>query len=386
MSIVTLQTTTFSAWGGIPSYNRLTCRVLNESGITGKHDVLVGMDLPADLEKPTAEFPNVRLQAFAQNRLALARRSIRLGLTHKFELALIGHVNYTPLGWMLKTLQPKLRYGVILYGIEAWQQLPPLRRRALQQADFIISISDYTKQRAVEANNLVAERVYLLPNALEWGDVEPFAPAGESQAIAATRLLSVCRLDQAEQYKGVDKVIEVLPKVVQRVPDIQYIVVGAGSDLERHRHLARELGVGERVHFLGFVAEADLRVRYRNCDLFVLPSAGEGFGFVFLEAMKYGKAVVAANSGGAPEVVQDGITGSLVQYGDKEQLAETLIDLCLDQNKRLRLGQAGYQRLQEKFTFSHFKQKLTEILMKELAPKLPRFNRSPQIPHQRSTR
>jgi phosphatidylinositol alpha-1,6-mannosyltransferase len=320
------------------------------------------------MERPSKELPNLRLQAFDQNRVALTGRFLRLALTHKFDLALIGHVNYAPFGLMLKRLQPQLRYGVMLYGIEAWQQLAGVRRRALQRADFMISISDYTKQRAVEANALITDRVYLLPNALESTSVEPFTTATQSTATAGTRLLSVCRLEQAEQYKGVDKTIEVLPEVVKAVPDIQYVVVGGGTDLERHKQLAEKFGVAERVHFLGFLRDESLRACYRDCDVFVMPSAGEGFGFVFLEAMKYGKAIVAADSGGAPEVVQDGITGSLVQSGNKEQLAEALISLCLDPGKRQRLGQAGYQRLQENFTFSHFKQKLTEILLRELPP------------------
>jgi phosphatidylinositol alpha-1,6-mannosyltransferase len=366
--ILTLQTTTFGAFGGIPTYNRLICRVLNEITDGDKCDVLIVTDRAFDLERPSIEFSNLRLQAFDHNRVALTQRLARLALTQKFDLALIGHVNYAPLGWLLKRLQPHMRYAVILYGIEAWQQLPLLRRRALQQADFMISISEYTKRRAVEANVLTAHRVHLLPNALEWTNVKPASAVTQVPATAGTRLLSVCRLEQAEQYKGVDNVIEALPEIAKRVRDVDYVVIGGGTDLARHKKLAQEIGVAERVHFLGFLEDKALNAYYRDCDVFVLPSAGEGFGFVFLEAMKYGKPVVAANSGGAPEVVQDGITGTLVEYGNKEQLTQTLVSLCLDLNKRQRLGQAGYQRLQEEFTFARFKQGLTQILLEELRP------------------
>jgi phosphatidylinositol alpha-1,6-mannosyltransferase len=364
--ILTLQTTTFGAYGGIPAYNRLVCRVLNEIGGAEKVHVLIATDKASDIEGASNKLPNLKLQAFDQNRAALTWRFAKLALTHKVDLVLIGHVNYAPLGLMLKRFQPQLRYGVMLYGIEAWQQLPRLKRHALQNADFMISISDYTKQRAVQANSLDADRIYLLPNALEWTKGEPETRAARSTSAFGTQLLSVCRLEQTEQYKGVDKVIEALPAVARRVPDIRYVVVGGGTDLPRHQALAEKLGVAERVHFSGVLGDEALRACYRNCDVFVMPSAGEGFGFVFLEAMKYGKPIVAANSGGAPEVVQDGVTGKLVEYGDKEQLAQALIDLCLDPNLRQRLGQAGHQRLQEKFTFSHFQQKLTEILIREL--------------------
>jgi phosphatidylinositol alpha-1,6-mannosyltransferase len=324
-------------------------------------------DTPADLAKHDGELSNLDLQVFSRRRSAFVRQALRLGLTRRIDLAVIGHVNYASLGWMLKRLQPQLRYGVILYGIDAWQPLGGLRKRALQQADFIISISDYTRQRAIETNALNEKSIDLLPNALEWLDVESQDTGAHSAVIEGTRLLSVCRLEQSEKYKGVDKVIEALPDIAKRVPDVQYLVVGDGSDLERHKQLAQQVGVSQRVHFLGFLSQEELRASYRNCHLFVMPSAGEGFGFVFLEAMKYSKAIVAANSGGAPEVVIDKVTGRLVEYGDREALAEAVIDLSLDTRKRNQLGEAGHRRLQENFMFPRFEQKLTEILMRELS-------------------
>jgi phosphatidylinositol alpha-1,6-mannosyltransferase len=327
--------------------------------------VLVMGDAPSDLSKHCDELSNLQLRAFSRRRGAFVSRVLKLGLTRRIDLAVIGHVNYAPLGWMLRRLQPQLRYGVILYGIDAWQPLGAMRRRALQQADFIISISDYTRQRAIETNG-IAKTIDLLPNALEWIDDDSQHAGSPTPLIEGTRLLSVCRLEQSEKYKGVDKVIEALPDIAIRVPDVQYLVVGGGSDLERHKQLARDKGVSQRVHFLGFLSDEDLRGCYRDCHLFVMPSAGEGFGFVFLEAMKYSKAIVAANSGGAPEVVIDRVTGRLVEYGDADGLANALVELCMDADERQQLGRAGYERLQENFTFPQFQAKLTEILMREM--------------------
>lgn len=341
------------------------CRVLDEiAGQIGSH-VLVANDRVADIERAASELPGLTLQGFEGKRTTFTSRFLRLALSRNFDLALLGHINYAPLGPVLKRMQPRIRYGVMLYGIEAWRQLPLLKRHALQRADFLISISGYTKRKAAEVNGLDLKKIDLLPNALEWSEYQ--RPTTHETGSGA-RLLSVCRLDRNEQYKGVDKVIEVLPEVAKKVPDIQYVVVGGGTDLERHRQLAQQLGVAKRVHFLGFISDEALRECYRDCDLFVMPSAGEGFGFVFLEAMQYGKAIVAANSAGAPEVVPDGVTGSLVEYGNKEQLTQTLIGLCLDPARRQMLGQGSYQRLQENFTYAHFKQRLTEILMRELPP------------------
>ena len=365
--ILTLQTATFSVFGGIPTYNRLFCRALNEFSEGQEKRVLVAIDKPAEIEHSSTALHRLQIEAYAGNRRAFVRRVLNLALTRRIDLALIGHVNYAPLGWLLRKLQPQLRYGVTVHGVDVWSKLPRWKRRALQQANFITSVSEYTKRQAVAVNGASADRFYLLPNTLEWSQEEIGAVSALPRLPTGTRLLTVCRLEATEQYKGVDTVIEALPAVIRQVPDLQYHVVGSGTDLDRHQELARKAGVAERVHFLGLVDAGTLRACYQSCDLFVMPSAGEGFGIVYLEAMQYAKAVVAAHAGATPEVVLDGITGLLVQYGNVQQLAHALTRLCLEPELRTQLGQAGSRRLQEKFTFRRFNQTLTDILLRELS-------------------
>lgn len=366
--ILTLQTSAFGVFGGIPTYNRLVCKTLNGFDEIDEICILIATDKPADVERQTASLPRLHLEAFAGRRAAFVRRALSLALMRRTALLLVGHVNYAPLALWLRRLQPELRYGVMIYGVDAWLRLPRARREGLQRADFVVAISEYTKQRAIEVNGVSAERFYVLPNALEC-DAERFTLEQDQPLLASEmRLLSVCRLDAGEQYKGVDTVIEALPSIVAQVPNVQYFIVGGGTDVEWHKQLARNVGVADRVHFLGFVDDAKLRACYKSCDVFVMPSAGEGFGFVYLEAMQYDKPVVAARSGGAPEVVEDGVTGALVEYGNVRQLAETLTRLCLDSELRTRFGKAGYKRLHERFTFPQFKQTLTDIIRRELLP------------------
>ncbi len=322
------------------------------------------MDSSQEVENAASSHPQLRLAAFDGRRLSFARTALSIGAREPVELVLAGHVNYAPLCVLLKRLRPGMRFGVFLYGCEVWEKMPLIRRRALQQADFFISISGYTGQQAVEVNKVRPERVFLLPNALEW-ETESKDSSDAYELPRGMKLLSVGRLDTTERRKGFDTIIESLPLIAQRVPDVQYIVIGSGTDLERHKQLAQTTGVSDRVHFLGSVDETVLRACYQACDVFVMPSAQEGFGFVYLEAMQYKKPIVAANSGGAPEVVQDGVTGKLVAYGNRERIAETIVDLCLDEDLRRRLGEAGYRRLHERFTFSQFQHKLTEILLRE---------------------
>lgn len=364
--ILSLQTDTFGSYGGIPTYNRLVCRVLDEIDSPSRTSVLIAMDKEEYVEREAPLHPNLHLAAFAGNRVRFVIAALRSVVSNRISLTLAGHLNYAPLCLLLKVLRPRMRFGVLIYGWDAWFRLSLLRRWALQKADFIISISEYTKRQAVAINGLDETRIFVLPNALEWKSSETTGQANFSSLPLGTRLLSVGRLLKSEQQKGFDTVIRALPAIAGKVADVQYIIIGSGTDLDRHKDLAREVGASDRVHFLGTVDQQTLRQCYESCDMFVMPSAQEGFGFVYLEAMQYAKAVVAARSGGVPEVVEDQVTGRLVEYGNKDELAQALIELCLDPEKRTRLGSAGYQRLQERFTFAHFKQRLNEILAAEL--------------------
>lgn len=356
----------------------MVCRALNELDLAVTNpSVLIAMDQPTDVAVASSKFSNLTLESFGGNRLNFVRRAAATTLKEQPELALIGHVNHAPLGPWLKRLRQNLRQGVILYGVEAWSDLSRIKRRALRSADFILSISDYTRQRVVEANGINPEHVYLLPCALEWDEAGSESRVSNSRPRKpGVRLLSVCRFDACEQYKGIDTVIKALPGLIARIPDLEYSIVGTGDDLERHQRLVDEMGVAANVRFLGAIDDKALRECYGACDAFILPSDGEGFGIVYLEAMHYGKPVIAANSRAVPEVVKHNETGLLVDYGNVEQLTEAISTLCLNEDLRERLGCAGRERLQQNFTFDLFKQKLHRILLSELPATLPNFKKA----------
>src|SRR5258708_6211635 len=237
----------------------MVCRALNELDDVAveKRRILIAMDRRTDLAVAEEEFSNLTMESFAGHRSTFVRRAVATAMSERVDLALIGHVNYAPMGLLLKRLRPNLRYGVMVHGVEAWSRLPRIRRRAVRNADFVMSVSDYTKQQVVEANGVNPEKVNLLPNTLAWdGNEAGRWREGETEGTGkGTRFLSVCRLYPRAQYNSIDTVIKALPAARARVPDLEYLVVGSGSDLERHRRLAADLGVADRVHFLGSVNE-----------------------------------------------------------------------------------------------------------------------------------
>jgi glycosyltransferase involved in cell wall biosynthesis len=109
------------------------------------------------------------------------------------------------------------------------------------------------------------------------------------------------------------------------------------------------------VTFLGAVSDERLRLLYQECDVFAMPSKGEGFGIVFLEAMHQGKPCIGGNHGGTPEVIDHGANGYLVDYGDVEQLAHYLMELFRKTDLRWNMGLKGYQKVEARYLFSHMR-------------------------------
>jgi glycosyltransferase involved in cell wall biosynthesis len=138
--------------------------------------------------------------------------------------------------------------------------------------------------------------------------------------------------------------------------------VGDGSDRQRLVDLARGLNVDAYVHFLGRVSDEELKAAYARCSVFVLPSACEGFGLVFVEAMAYGKPVVAARAGATPEVVQDGETGILIDFGDVGQLTAALAKLLSEPESRQRMGAAGLAIVRQKYSYESLKSNLKIVI------------------------
>jgi phosphatidylinositol alpha-1,6-mannosyltransferase len=113
-------------------------------------------------------------------------------------------------------------------------------------------------------------------------------------------------MDGRERYKGHDRTIRALPALIQRWRDIAYVVLGEGDDRARLEQLARDEGVSERVRFMGSVDEPTLIEAYRMADVFVMPSTGEGFGIVYLQAMACGTPTIGLDAAGARDAMADG--------------------------------------------------------------------------------
>jgi phosphatidylinositol alpha-1,6-mannosyltransferase len=162
----------------------------------------------------------------------------------------------------------------------------------------------------------------------------------------------------SERYKGHDQVLEALT----RLPEARLVAAGDGDDRPRLESKAAALGMGDRIFFTGFLSEATLAELYRRCSAFVMPSKGEGFGLVYLEAMRAGKPVLAARDSAAEEIVEDGETGVLVDPEDREGLRAALAQLLGYPGEARRMGEAGRERWRQEFGAERFRERLEPLL------------------------
>lgn len=296
----------------------------------------------------------------AKHRFTLA--ALRLAF-HEPQVVVAGHPYLAPVAWTMKASAPLLRMVVVTHGIEVWERLPALRRWALKRSTLVLAPSLHTARKLVEVQGLECEKIRHVP----WGLAADFATQSHAEHLPAAFpagrvVLAVGRLAANERYKGVDRLIEAVPRLLPRVPDLHLVIVGDGDDRLRLEKQAQQAGVAERVHFLGELRPQALVACYSHCDVFAMPSHGEGFGMVFLEAMALGKPVVGGANGGTPEVVEDGVSGFLVRNGDNERLATALERLLVDEQLRLQMGRCGRERVSNAYRFEAFQARLIHTI------------------------
>jgi glycosyltransferase involved in cell wall biosynthesis len=191
------------------------------------------------------------------------------------------------------------------------------------------------------------------------------APGDSVSAYAGPpRLVTVGRLIP---IKGHILLLRAFAAALERVPELELRIAGRGPMEPALRAIARELGLEPQVHFLGQVVP--IQQALEDASTVVVPSLGEGFGMVALEAMERGRPVIAAGIGGLLDVVRDGETGLLVPPGEVEPLTQAIVDLASDPEKATRLGEAGRRRALEEFPEARSVERLEVLYRSFLAPR-----------------
>jgi len=238
-------------------------------------------------------------------------------------------------------------YAVLIYGVEVWRPLDRWRRASLERAAAILSISDFTVQKARDANPWLPDaRVVWL------GAEERNVHAREPTTLT---VLMLGRMSSTERYKGHDAVIDAWPRVLAVVPDARLIIAGDGDD--RVRLEARATGIPS-ITFTGFLSDEGRERLLVSSAVLVSISTGEGFGLAALEAAAAGVPVVGLKGTVAEELFPDGCGHVLLDSTEPQPLADALVGLLTDPGLARAIGEAGRRRMRNVFTIGHFNQRI----------------------------
>lgn len=350
----------FGGFGGIAQYNR---------------DVIEAMSMMAEVEAITA-IPRVITEGVGAlppkvdfvvgasgNAVAFVAKVLRHGLFGpRPDLIWCAHINYLPLCALIAMVR-RVPLMLMIYGMEIWLKPPSLLKRwALRRVTRIGSISQFTMDRFINTAAIDHVPCEILPNAVRLEDYG----VGPKPADLVTRfglegrrvIMTLARMP-VHASKGFDAMLEAMPQVVKALPDALYLIGGRGEDEARLRSKAKGLALDNHVIFAGEIAENRKADFYRLADLFAMPSSGDGFGFVFIEALACGVPVLASTIDGGWEAVMRGKLGRGVDPVDLDALARQLIAGLGDRK--------GVPDLLQHYAFSAFYERLRQAMRRVLA-------------------
>src|SRR5579863_2582642 len=352
--------------GGIQVAGRLTAAALSQ--IAAQYGWIVdflSLNDAFGAQMFSSNGEDIHFRGFARSKarfilaaLAAARKQARVVVAVHPHLALVAA--------KMHLVTPRMKIAVISHGVEVWRPLSAARHKAFLKANVLAAPSRYTIEQIVRLQGVPIGRTRLLPwpldpDFLKMADKAEVLPSlsGFPQGLV---VLAIARLASDEKYKGVDHLIQAVAQLAPRIPSLYLVVAASGDDIPRHREIARELGLSDRVRFFQGLSPTEIAGCYSRCDVFALPSTGEGFGLVFLEAMAFGKPLIGAARGGITDVIEDRVNGLLVPAGDLKSLVNALAELLENESLRMELGRRGAENVRQRYSFDVFVNDLERIL------------------------
>jgi phosphatidyl-myo-inositol dimannoside synthase len=355
--------------GGIATVNRLVSTALYDFGYTTE---------TYSLGEAVFLGKSQRYHCFGGNKFKFSWSIWLELLSKKFDLVIVDHVNLASILAPLKILR-KCKYYVWLHGIEVYPPNPDLTGYlGMVGARRCLANSAYTRDKVIARYpnlDIVTCELCLEPSKIcsSWPlpldqnttEISFHSVDGIVRKINNQMILHVGRMVSGHRDKGQRVLLEAFPIIVERFPEAQLMLVGQGEEFPRLFEMARELSpaLQKQIFLPGFLPDDLLDGVYQSCYLFAMPSTGEGFGLVYLEAMAHAKPCLGANIDATPGLIHDDVTGVLVQNPhSRQEVAEKIIILLADPAKAKQLGLGGYDLLNSKYLFSHFKERFARAL------------------------
>ncbi len=352
LRVLALVPDAFGGHGGIALYNRDLL-----TAICADPNVAEVLAIPRLAPKPIGQLPDKLI--FPADALNSKIRYMVSVIRHllanpRFDLIICGHINLVPLAIVAKIMT---RAPVLLeiYGIDAWRPADSkLSNLLVRHVDQVISISEVTRERFLGWANIPTKAIRILPNAIH---VDQYGMGPKNPSLLARYdlaekvvLMTLGRIVSQERSKGFDEVLELLPALLKQIPNAAYLIVGDGTDRIRLEQKAAALGIAENVIFAGSISDSEKADHYRLADVYVMPSRGEGFGFVFLEALACGIPTIGSKVDGGREALRDGLLGTLVDPDNQGEIVAAV--------KNALVAKKHVSDDLHFFGFDHFKKKV----------------------------
>lgn len=355
----------FSVAGGIERVCRIAGKALYEfsDGPDADYNVYSMYGKSSDVN--VQYFPAENFHGFAINKPSYTISSFKKGI--KSDIVILSHINLLLIGFLIKVFSPKTKLVLIAHGIEVWIILPGWKKNMLKKTDCILAVSNYTKEKMIALNHLDPEKITVLNNCLD-----PFLPKpgndkkdenlmkkyglSENDTVLAT----LSRFSITEKYKGYDEVIKVIHLLSQDYPNLKYLLIGKYDAEEKNRinQLIEESNLANAVIFAGYIPDEELASHYNLADIFIMPSKKEGFGIAFIEAMYYGKPVIAGNKDGSVDALLNGKLGLLVNPDSEEEISQALRKIISNRQQYL----PNHQLLMQHFSYEVYKNNLKQTI------------------------
>lgn len=235
-----------------------------------------------------------------------------------------------------------------------------LGNRFIRRAQAVVTVSESAKKLILESlqNPVLNDKLHIVYSSIDFHEDQFLSREAALESLPALKnkmvILTVARLVKA---KGQDVMIEALPKLLEKYPDLLYVIVGEGIEKEALKELIRKKNLSSHVLMTDYVDERALEAYYAACDLFILPGRWtptfvEGFGAVLIEAGIRGKPVIGARVGGIPEAVYENKTGFLFEPENVDDLTSACERLLADAGLRKTFGNFARSYVKERFSNS----------------------------------
>lgn len=424
---------------GVRKSSPVTRGTYDSSGPLGVHSDLsnsalrLGPSRPLDWTGINGEATNKRKNGKADRDEKSSSSSSPVSSLDTPCIIICGHIHLLPAALLARKICGGTVH-LIVHGIDAWQPSKnPLTNACVRRIDGFIAVSDVTKQRFMGWSRVPSDRGRILPNCV---DLFSFTPGPKPPALLKRYdlcckkvIMTLGRLASEERFKGFDEVLEVLPALAAEIPGLCYLIVGDGADRARLMAKAKSFGCDvmdmaklpslsptgrtsgresldqgqllipttpfstrPRVIFAGRISDSEKADHYRLADAYVMPSSGEGFGIVYLEALACGIPVIGSKADGSREALRDGKLGTLVDPRNSAEIVSAVVGL-LKHGKEMDHPPRSGENSIEYFSFDRF-QNRAHAIIDTIAPPVSRPSpgdpelvgfRDPQRIHRRST-